>query len=378
MQEIIKEIITQEIYKIVISIPKSKQQEYYKIIIRPITLKEKDFFQIESLTKTQAFHLNIPKDDIKQILNQYFVEYKQFVISTEQYLYNIRISKKDKLFVSKTSHNIQKPALTHNRQKQYLLEGQEIPILIDLGIVDNNGQVIPRKSSKYKQINRFIEIVEDVLKEKEYQALNIVDFGCGKAYLTFVLYHYLKNIKNINVKIVGIDLKKQIIDKCNQLANKYNYDQLYFHQGDVKTYQSTEQVDMVVSLHACDIASDYALYQAIQLNAKIILCAPCCQSEINQQFKPKEISLFNEYGLIQERISSLITDGLRANILGVMDYQVSILEFIESKHSPKNIMLRAVKRKRSDKNKLKQQVYKIVEEFQLEPTLLNLLKKDIK
>lgn len=377
MKEIIQNIVQETIHKIIISDPKQKNTEYYKIIIRPVLIKGKQYYQVESFTKTQAFHLNVSEEDIESAILERVEFYKQIEAETSKHKYQVRVSKKGKLFVSKkeieSSINIEQ----HNRQKNYLLEGIQIPILQDLGIISSEGKVIQKKYDKYKQINRFIEMVEDTLKEKDYQEMTIIDFGCGKSYLTFVLYHYLHEMKQINAKIIGLDLKEKVIEECNQLAEKYHYDQLSFLAMDIKDYQATDKIDMVITLHACDTATDYALYHAIQWNTDIILSVPCCQHEVNQQINPNTFTIITEYGLIQERMSALLTDALRANLLGLMDYQVQVLEFIDSQHSPKNILLRAVKKERRDKERLKKQVEDSLHEFQIEPTLYQLLKEKI-
>lgn len=377
MQEIIQEIVNGKLHKLIISDPKQKNAEYIKIVVRPILLKNRLYYQIESFTKTQAFHLNVAEEDILSAILERIDSYKQIEAETDFYKYQIKVSKKGKLFVSKKEQKTFQPELTHNREKEYLLEGISIPILNDLGIITAEGKVVQKKYDKYKQVNRFIEMVEDTLKGKEYQTMTIIDFGCGKSYLTFVLYYYLNEVKKISAKIIGLDLKEKVIEECNQLAKKYRYNQLKFIAGDVKDFQSTEKIDMVITLHACDTATDYALYQAIQWNTDIILSVPCCQHEVNQQIKPKNLTLITEYGLLQERMSSLLTDALRANLLGLMDYQVQVLEFIDSQHSPKNILIRAVKKKRNDKKKLKEQVDSILSEFQIKPILYEMLEKEL-
>lgn len=222
---------------------------------------------------------------------------------------------------------------------------------MDLGVQTKEGKIVHAKYDKFRQINRFLEFIEDILpqlpKERE---VTILDFGCGKSYLTFAMYHYLKILKGYRVHIIGLDLKEDVIAHCRELAEKYEYEGLDFFVGDIATYRDVTQVDMVVTLHACDTATDFALDKAIRLNAKVILSVPCCQHELNGQMENELLAPLFSYGLIKERMAALVTDALRAQILESKGYQVQILEFIDMEHTPKNILLRAVKkgRKKSD------------------------------
>jgi SAM-dependent methyltransferase len=210
------------------------------------------------------------------------------------------------------------------------------------------GRIIKSKYDKFKQINRFLEFIEDILpyldKTKE---LTILDFGCGKSYLTFAMYYYLKELKAYPIRVIGLDLKKQVIKDCNKLAERFGYDKLKFYEGDIASYEGVEQVDMVVTLHACDKATDYALHKAVQWDAKVILSVPCCQHELNSQIESELLKPLFRYGLIQERMAALATDALRAEVLELVGYKTQILEFIDMEHTPKNILIRAVKKQHS-------------------------------
>ena len=290
------------------------------------------------------------------------------------------ISKKRKIFLGKKKNDNSKIITKgHNKEKNYILkEGMIIEPLIDLGVFTKEGKVVNSKYDKYKQINRFIEIIDDEIKKNDYKELTILDFGCGKSYLTFVLYYYFVKIKNINVKMIGLDLKEDVIKKCNEIAKRYNYDNLHFELGDINGFKYNNKVDMVITLHACDTATDYALYNAIKWNSKMIFSVPCCQHEFNAQMKAEELSILTKYGIVQERVAALMTDSVRANLLECAGYKTQLLEFIDIAHSPKNILIRASKANISKEKKEKSlvEVQNLMNTFSFEPTLYNLLSND--
>lgn len=281
------------------------------------------------------------------------------------------------------SHAVIRPEgelLGHNRKKHYLLEeGQVIPPLVDLGIFTKDGKIVRSMYDKYKQINRFLEMVEDVVKDyPNREHMHIIDFGCGKSYLTFILYYYLTELKGYQVHMTGLDLKEDVIRTCNETAKKYHYENLHFELGDINGYQTTEPVDMVVTLHACDTATDYALYNAIQWNAGIILSVPCCQKEINRQITSEDLSILTRYGIVKERMSALITDAVRANVLEYCGYKTQLLEFVDFASSPKNILIRAVKRNGSEvrREKARQEIENVLREFRIQQTLATMILKE--
>lgn len=381
LKKSLEELFKDNIIKIVISNKVNKEFKYNKIAINLKETNKGKFYQIEKFTDKQVFHENIDIESINEkvyeCLNR---NYKQLSAWSDNYTYDMKISKKGKVFLGKKkSDNSKVVKKGHNKEKNYILkEGMIIEPLIDLGVFTKEGKVINSKYDKYKQINRFIEIIDDEIKKNDYKELTILDFGCGKSYLTFVLYYYFVKIKNINVKMIGLDLKEDVIKKCNEIAKRYNYDNLHFELGDINGFKYNNKVDMVITLHACDTATDYALYNAIKWNSKMIFSVPCCQHEFNAQMESNELSILTKYGIVQERIAALMTDSVRANLLECAGYKTQLLEFIDISHSPKNILIRASKSNVSKEKREKsiKEVNNLVEKFNFKPTLLNLLKSD--
>lgn len=378
----IREIINEEVIKVVVSNKLNKDVKYNKINIELKSNKKgKKYYQVESFTDKQVFHENIESNELeKKLIDLVHNNYKQLGAWSNTTTFDLKISKKGKVFLGKKKTDNKSLAnKSHNKEKNYILkEGMIIEPLIDLGVFTKEGKVINSKYDKYKQINRFIEIIDDEIRKNNYKELTILDFGCGKSYLTFVLYYYFVEIKNIKVKMIGLDLKEDVIKKCNEIAKRYKYHDLHFELGDINGYKYENNVDMVITLHACDTATDYALYNAIKWKAKMIFSVPCCQHEFNAQIKPESLSIISKYGIIQERVSALMTDAVRGNLLEAAGYKTQLLEFIDIAHSPKNILIRASKSNISldKKEKALSEVDNLTKEFNFNPTLLNLLKSD--
>ena len=379
--KIINEICKDNMIKVVISNKKNKEIKYNKIVFQLKEKNNKEYYQVEKFTDKQVFHENIESKYLTDRVLEYMKEdFKQLNAWSANTTYDVKISKKGKVFLGKKKSNNENMVIKgHNKEKNYILkEGMIIQPLIDLGVFTKEGKVVNSKYDKYKQINRFIEIIDDEIKKNNYEELTILDFGCGKSYLTFVLYYYFVEIKKINVKMIGLDLKEDVIKKCNEIAKKYKFDNLHFELGDINGFKYNNKVDMVITLHACDTATDYALYNAIKWNAKMIFSVPCCQHEFNHQMKAENLGILNKYGIIQERVAALMTDSVRGNLLECVGYKTQLLEFIDISHSPKNILIRASKSNlsKSKKEKSLQQVKALMKEFNFDPTLYNLLKND--
>ena len=381
LKRTLEEVFKNEIIKIVISNKVKKDEKYNKIAINLKENNKNKFYQIEKFTDKQVFHENIKINEISDKVSELiFGNYKQMTAWSNNEIFDLKISKKGKIFLGKKKNDNSKiVAKGHNKEKNYILkEGMIIEPLIDLGVFTKEGKVVNSKYDKYKQINRFIEIIDDEIKKNNYKELTILDFGCGKSYLTFVLYYYFVKIKNINVKMIGLDLKEDVIKKCNDIAKRYNYENLHFELGDINGFKYNNKVDMVITLHACDTATDYALYNAIKWNSKMIFSVPCCQHEFNSQMKANELSILTKYGIVQERAAALMTDSVRANLLECVGYKTQLLEFIDIAHSPKNILIRASKNNISKEKKEKSlnEVNNLIRTFNFNPTLYNLLKND--
>ena len=368
--------------KIIISNPFSKSEEYKKIIIE----NKGKSYQIAKYTDKQVFHENISLEDLLERCVAFAENrYKQIngMSATEEHIILISKKGKCKYKVKKTATDAVKlsaKSQSHNRQKNYILkEGMNIAPLVDMGVFTKDGKVVNAMYDKYKQINRFIEIIDDEVSNLKVEELNVIDFGCGKSYLTFVVYYYLTEVMNLKVNMIGLDLKEDVIKKCNQAAEKYNYTNLKFEVGDVNGFKAPFDVDMVITLHACDTATDFALYNAIQWKAKMIFSVPCCQHELNKQIKPNDLTILSRYGIIKERFSALATDAIRANLLEYCGYKTQLLEFIDFEHTPKNILIRAVRRPimpKQVKENMLGEVHALMKEFSFEPTLYKLLELD--
>lgn len=381
MIESIKKIFNDDILKAVISNPASKNEEYRKIDIHKKNTPNGVFYQFESYIKTQVFHSNEDRDSCIFRICELMKSYRQLDAWSEKYSYSLKASKKGKLSVIKrinkeNGDKLFKESSSHNREKNYIIKsGEVIPPLVDLGIFTKDGRVVNSMYDKFRQINRFVEMIDDVVSKFKKEKLRVVDFGCGKSYLTFILYYYLVNIKGIEAEITGLDLKENVVENCNALAEKYGYNGLKFRCGDIADFECNEKIDMVITLHACDTATDLALFHAVRWNTDMIFSVPCCQHEVNSQIESESFSALMKYGLIKERFSALVTDSIRGCLLENQGYSVNLMEFVEMAHSPKNILIRAVKHNSADKKRKisRTEAERMIAEFGLNQTLYRLL-----
>lgn len=353
LRKILEDSLNIEFIMAVLSSPRTKDKAQ-KVKVRPVLKQDTLFFQCESFQNNQAFHENKNAQEACESILGYMEHFRQMQLDTKHIRYTVLISKKGKVTVKKKKQDtgIKQADLSHNRRKNYLLEeGIHVPFLEDLGVMTAEGKIVRSKFDKFRQINRFLEFIEDVLPQlPSDRELKILDFGCGKSYLTFAMYYYLHELCGRDVRMIGLDLKKDVIHHCNELAEKYDFAKLKFLEGNIADYTGEERVDMVVTLHACDTATDFALNKAVGWGAKVILSVPCCQHELNAQIQNKVLGPIMNYGLLKERFSAIVTDALRAEYLKNEGYDTQILEFIDMEHTPKNLLIRAVKTGKKGKN----------------------------
>ena len=348
IEELLKRELTSLLVDMVISGARGGG-DFIKIKVRPVMIRDSLYFQVSRYTDKQVFHENMTAEDALETLSGWILhDFRQAQIRMQDEMVTVLVSKKGKATVkSKKAACIETQNLEHNRKKQYIIEeGTAVPFMIDLGVMTESGKIIRTRYDKYRQINRFLEFIEDILPELPTdRTVHIIDFGCGKSYLTFAMYYYLKVLKHYDIRITGLDLKQKVIEDCQALADRYGYDGLQFLCGDIADYNGTDEVDMVVTLHACDTATDYALYKAVKWHASVILSVPCCQHELNRKMQCETLSGAFQYGLIKERTAALMTDAMRGQLLEMKGYKTQLLEFIDMEHTPKNILIRGVKSK---------------------------------
>lgn len=376
IKQVLNEILDNDLIDIILS-GAYKDKTVVKVKVRPIEIKGRFCFQISRYVGKQILHKNLDRTEAIETLSAMIATgFKQTQIRTRTRNITVLVSKKGTVTVkSKSADNIRTKPLAHNRKKQYIIqEGDPVAFLIDLGVMTPEGRIIQQKYDKFRQINRFLEFIQDILPELDRDRhLTILDFGCGKSYLTFAMYYYLKVLNGYDISIIGLDLKADVIETCSRLRDKYGYEELEFLQGDIAGYEGVDTVDMVVSLHACDTATDYALYKAVLWKAKVILSVPCCQHELNGQMQCGLLNPFLKHGIIKERLAALATDSLRAQLLEESGYKVQLLEFIDMEHTPKNILIRAVREGSGTKGRHSKAYTECRNLLQVHPTLERLL-----
>ena len=376
-RDIISEIIDvpyTDVVKVVLSAPK---KDIPRIVLRPILIKKNKAWQSEKIIANSAFHENIPESDLGDFLERLFekIPYRQIHIITLGHVIAYRMSKNGIFNRTKTTNkNTVKPSLQHDSVKNYILaEGMPVLPLVDLGVFTQDFHVVKAKYNKYRQINSFLKNIDSNLSPDIGGPLRIIEFGCGKSYLTFILYYYFTFIKKTDVHISGYDRNRETIDLCRNVARKYGYANLEFIEGDIsKVALYNGHVDMMITLHACDTATDHALYYALKNKVKYIFSVPCCQQEVNAQIRrTDEYALLLRYGLYKERFSALLTDCIRCEVLNNSGYSVDVVEFVGEENTPKNAMIRArfTGNRKNYENALRQ----VVSQFGIEHTLLKLI-----
>ena len=387
VESMVEFFANEQLQQMIFSNP-ARKDGILKVRIRPVSLRGKLLFQAEELVGTQAFHKNLlPEEVCGYVTGLLSGGLRNGEVISGLGSAVVLVSKKGAVTVKikraacpKQEENREDgPAadvvLAHNRKKRYVLEeGKPVEFLVDLGVMTREGKIVRTRYDKFRQINRFLEFIEDILPNLDPgRETTIIDFGCGKSYLTFAMYHYLHCLKGYPVRIIGLDLKKDVMTRCNLLAEQYGYEKLRFYHGDIASYEGVDHVDMVVTLHACDTATDYALAKAVRWGARVILSVPCCQHELNRQMKNEQMKPVFQYGLIKERMAALYTDALRAQLLEGQGYRTQILEFIDMEHTPKNILIRAVWDGRKKQNE--KELQEIMDFLSVKPTLAALLEE---
>jgi len=387
---LLQKILNKDLQQIILSNSRHPEQTQ-KVKIRPVLIREELLFQETAYRGTQAFHENFTAEQLTdRICTALQEQFRQGEFSAKTLQATALVSKKGKLTLkvknsgkaprtegAAVSEEEELQALAHNRTKHYILEeGKPVDFLVGLGVQTPDGRVTRARFDKFRQINRYLEFIEDVIDElPKDRTIRIIDFGCGKSYLTFAMYYYLHELQHRDIQVTGLDLKTDVIRHCNELAEKLGYDRLKFERGDISTYEGTDVADMVVTLHACDLATDYALDKAVKWGARVILAVPCCQHELNRQIKCDPLKPVLKYGIIKERVAALLTDALRANLLEQQGYETQILEFIDMEHTPKNLLIRAVK-KNGMRPKKSADIGTVEELLHVVPTLEKLLNNE--
>ena len=381
LRALIQESLTGELYQMTAGGPRKKDGDV-RLRVRPVMLRDRLLFQLESFRGNQVFHRNLTEEEAGEAVLEAMADFRQLSVKTRRFEAEAMVSKKGKVTVRRREsapaplRNVPDALrMAHNRKKKYILEeGKPVPFLIDLGVQTEDGRTVKSRYDKFRQINRFLEFIADIMPIlPKDRCVRIIDFGCGKSYLTFAMYYYLHELCGLDIRVTGLDLKADVIRRCSALAEKYGYRKLDFLQGDIADFEGTDSVDMVVTLHACDTATDFALYKAVKWNAAVILSVPCCQHEVNRQIRNEVLEPALKYGLIRERLSALVTDSVRAGLLEEQGYETQILEFIDMEHTPKNILIRAVKRK--DEERQRSGVREMTEFLHVNTCLQRLLEK---
>lgn len=365
-----------EIESAVISSPLKKSSDITKIKIEPVMLKGKLKYRFAYYEGQKVIHKNIDRENVfDEIIAVMEEGFKQCSITANKHC-TVLMNKKRLFSLTGVKENINKKAVSvsHNKVKNYIIgENEYVEWMYLLGIMDKDGVVLKHRQKKFRQINKFLEMLKDIESEILENSV-IIDMGCGKSYLTFAMYHYFNIINKKNVEIRGYDLKKDVVEYCNELSQRFGFDRLKFYCEDISGIENTdERISMIITLHACDTATDYAIYHGIRWGCRVMMNVPCCQHELFHQMKNDSMNIMLKHGIIKERFAALLTDSLRAQIIELMGYKVQVMEFIDIEDTPKNIMIRSVKTGRKGNKALKEDVERIIKEYNIKPTLYRLL-----
>ena len=358
ISEILSHIANNNINKITFSNIRNKELELDKVIGKLVNIKNNINLQLEYRYKRIIKHTNLVIADSKSIekaIVDLFELAKDINVVTIDENINIKVSKKFKISVNRKKTISKVISFDHNKKKEYFLdEKQKYPFLVELGIQNKDGKVVKSKYNKFKQINKYLEFIKQATTQLDSnKQITILDFGSGKSYLTFSTYYYLTEVLKMNVKIIGIDLKKEVIENCNNIAKKLNFSNLSFIYGDVIDYENKDEIDMVISLHACNTATDIAILKALGWKAKVFFAVPCCQKEVNGQLNSDFLPFMLKHGIVKEKFSTLLTDSVRSEVLEAFGYKSDIVEFISAENTPKNQLIRAYKvSNTTDKDKI--------------------------
>lgn len=353
-EQIRKSVLDHTLVHAVLSSPKSSDSETIRVDVRPVLVQASTLFLFTYQTSTQHRHENLAAPEAaKKLSSLVKSDFYNLVLHELNDQLEVKQSRKGKFFASytrkqttldTTTSHASKPLASHNRSKNHLIpEGTPCPFLIETGVMNEAGKVLASHSKKFRQINRFAEFILDVVRDlKPSSKIRIIDFGCGKSYLTFATHYLLTHLLKLECDIVGLDLRSDVIATCTRIVEKLQLKGIRFQRGDIEHFQSTDPVDMVISLHACDIATDSALLKAIQWKSQAILAVPCCQHELNGNLNKGSVPVLTSHGILKERMAALATDGMRAKLLEAVGYKTQMLEFIETEHTPKNLLIRGV------------------------------------
>ena len=341
-----------------------------RVTVEPVDVRGAAAFRFTTQLTDKATHRNLQAGAARERVETLIADYGQALLQSAEADWQI-------LGEKVLRRPPTRPAVSrrHDRRKQYVLEeGTPVPFLVELGVMTPAGQVRKSRYDKFRQVNRFLELVNDVVPSLPSRgSLRVVDFGCGKSYLTFALHHLLTSVHGREVELVGLDLKRDVIETCSALADRLGVAGLRFQLGAIEGFDAGDDVNLVVSLHACDTATDAALAQAVRWNADVILAVPCCQKEAYGQLHSDLLAPLLRHGLARERFAALLTDALRAQLLELAGYRTQLVEFIKLEHTPKNVLIRAVRGRRPGPD-ARRAYENLRDSFRLEPALERLLR----